>query len=196
MNYLEIIITSVITSVASSGLIIYAAKTWISEKIKAYHDKRFATLKSNLDKAIKTHEIIFTNLQEKRANIIAETYALLKTVYMTLAEHVAIFEHGGMPTREERRKMAFEAHEAFASYYRRKLIFFPKKIAEHIESIDREMIRAFNEFDIYIEKTREINKNIDVEKWLKINNNVKNEIAIALSELESEFRKLLGDEGE
>ena len=79
------------------------------------------------------------------------------------------------------------------SYYATKLIFIPGEIASKLEEIDKELVGAFNEFYLGVERVQASGGD-GVAKWIEIVGRVNEEINAALRGLETEFRKLLGDE--
>jgi LPS O-antigen subunit length determinant protein (WzzB/FepE family) len=209
-QFLLEIITSAGVSVLLTSLLIYLSKTWISERlknsIKNEYDQKLEThkaqlkaqtdieiekLKSSLSIAAAERQVKFTRLHIDRAAYIAEAYAHLKNVYLSFQDYVKIFEPTGDKPRDERRKIAVDAHNAFNQYYTRKIIYLPKITAEKLEAINTELVKTFNEFSFTVDFQN--NKN-NTNKWLEIFEKMNNEIVQALRDLEDEFRKLLGDE--
>ena len=204
------IITSVTVSAVFAGLLIWLTKSWISERlknaIKSEYDQKLEThkaqlkaqsdieiekLRSQLNITATEHEVRFARLHERRAEVIAETYSLLKDLYLLLADYVKIFEPAGDKSKEERRSLAKAAHQAFRAYYTSRLVFFPKAAANKLEAIDFQLVQTFNEFVFGVEMAKETST---IKKWTEIFERVGSEIKTALSELEDEFRRLLGDE--
>jgi hypothetical protein len=204
------ILTSAAVSATLTGLLLWLTKSWISERlknaIKSEYDQKLEThkaqlksqtdteiekLKSNLSIAAAERQIKFSKLHEERANVVAETYARLKDVYTALADYVKIFEPAGDKPREERRKIAFDAHVSLREYYPKKIIYLPKTTAEKLENIDSELVRVFNEFAITVDPMKEPGY---ADKWMKIFDRMKGEMREALGSLENEFRELLGEE--
>ena len=205
------VITSASVSVALLGLLVWLTKSWISERlkhaIKAEYDEKLEThkaqlkahsdvelerLRSQLNITATEHEVRFSRLHEKRAEIIAETYSLLKKLFFRLGDYVKIFEPAGDASKEERRVAFADAHKNYRTYYVTKLIFFPKKTATKLEEIDFELVKTFNEFVFGVEMAKGAKDT--TKKWTEIFERVKGEIKTALAELEDEFRRLLGDE--
>lgn len=208
---LPVIASAGVSAVVSAALV-WLAKSWISERlknaIKSEYDQKLEThkaqlkaqsdveierLRSQLNITGLEHGVRFSKLHEKRAEVIAETYALLKELSFRVGDLVKIFELAGDSSRDERRNAAAKAHENFHSYYTAKLIFFPRATASKLEEINIQFVKNFNEFVFTVERS----KGIDTTRnWIEIFNRVNDEIPVALKELESEFRKLLGDESE
>jgi Fe-S cluster assembly scaffold protein SufB len=206
------LISSASVSVALSGLLLWITKSWISERlqqaIKSEYDQKLEThkeqlkaqseieiekLRSQLRISATEHEILFSRLHEKRAEVIAEIYQLLKNVYARLANYVKPFVPAGDTPKEQRRKEAEDAHQEFQKYYATKLIFLPKATATKLEEIDLQLVKTFNDFVFGVEMTQSAGGN-GFEKWIQIFERVNVEIKVALGELEDELRRLMGDE--
>lgn len=211
-------ISNVIASTFFSSLLvgagIWIARSWLSERLKnsirAEYDQKLETHKAQLksqsdaslerlraDLSIATveHNIQFTRLHEKRAEVIAETYARLTELHVALGDYVKIFEPVGDKPKDERRQAVSKAHEAFITYYRTKKIFIPEASVTQIDSINQESISAFYSF-LYEVEMVQAQGGHDAKRWLEILNKVKDEMPTALKELERDFRMLLGDKSE
>lgn len=199
---------TILTSTGMSAFVVWLAKSWISERlknsIKHEYDEKLEThkielrsqsdieiekLKSQLGVTAREHEIRFILLHEKRAEVLAETYALLRALDKGLRDYVSMFESTAGPSREERRDVAADAHAAFQLYYVSKLIFFPEETANRLETIDQQLVTSFNIFAIQVDTSNGPDK---TKTWMEVNNKIESEIKPALDELANEFRKLLG----
>ena len=210
-EFLLEVITAAGVSAILTGLLLWLTKSWISERlknaIKSEYDQKLEThksqlkaqtdveiekLKSSLSIAAAERHVKFSKLHEDRAKFIADAYALLKDVYLTFQDYIKIFEPAGDKPREERRKIALDAHSALREYYPRKIIYIPKDTADKLEAIDMELVKTFNEFSYTVDFQKQ--DTVDAMKWYKIFEKMRDEMKQALNDLEDEFRKLLGDE--
>ena len=185
-------------------------RSWISERlknaIKSEYDQKLEThksqlkaqsdiemekFKSSLSITAAERHVKFSKLHEERAKVIADTYALLKDVYVSVQDYVSIVELVGIKPRDERRKIASDAHLALRQYYPKKIIYIPKTTVEKLVAIDMELVKTFNEFARNIDIQ---NGTGDSKKWYDIFEKMQGEMKEALNDLEDEFRKLLGDE--
>jgi len=209
-DFLLEVITSATVSAILTSLLLWLTKSWITERlknaIKSEYDQKLEThksqlkaqtdieiekLKSSLSISAAERHVKFSKLHEDRAKVIADTYALLKEVYIAVADYIKIFEPAGDKPRDERRKIAADAHLALRQYYPKKIIYIPKVTAEKIENIDIALVNTFNEFTFTIDFQRGTG---DAMKWNQIFERMRGEMKDALNDLEDEFRKLLGDE--
>ena len=211
-------ISNVIASTFFTSLLvgagIWLARAWLSERLKnsirAEYDQKLEThkaqlksqsdialerLRADLSIATAEHYIQFARLHEKRAEVIAETYARLTELHVALGDYVKFFEPAGDKPKEERRQAVQKAHEHFIAYYRTKRIFIPEASVIKIDSINQDSKSAFYSFLYEIEMTQAQGGH-DARRRLEIFNKVKDEMPIALKELERDFRTLLGEKSE
>jgi hypothetical protein len=207
------LLTTTTVTVAVTSMLIWISRAWISERlknaIKAEYDQKLEThkaqlkaqsdveierLRSQLNMAAAEHQVRFSGLHEKRAEVIGQTYSLLQSLYDALGNYVNIIELEGTPNRHDRRKVAVESSKAFSEYYLNRRIFLPKATAGKLNLINRTLVNTFNEFFMTIDSPIFEGEG-KTEKWMEIYKRVKGEIRVALDELEDEFRRLLGDEG-
>lgn len=204
------ILSSIIVSFIGSGILVFLTKSWISEKLKnsikseydlkleshkaqlkATSDVEIEKIKYEINIAITKHSVMFSKLHEQRAIVIAETYDLLKKLYIALSRYTAIYEPPGAPTKEERRNDAAKALTAFREYIEIKDIYFPKMISGTINDINNELFQVYHEFLFKVEMPR---GNDQGDAWLAIHDKMTSRIKTALENLGDEFRKLLGDD--
>ena len=189
------IIASVIAYLIRSIIKLYLTKDIEKYKAKLKHnyDVEIEKLKTDLNKIALEHQVKFTKLHEKRAEVIAETYSLLKELLFRLNDYVKPFEPAGGTPKEQRRKEAARAIRKFQDYYATRLIFLPKATAEKLEVISRKLSEKFMEFLYGVEMAKAKDS---TEKWIEIFRSFQGEIKSALGDLEDEFRRLLGDRNE
>jgi hypothetical protein len=208
-NILGIFATAGLTGAVVATAIVWMSKNWISEKIKggikAEYDNQLEILKaklksesdveverlrSQLSIAAAERQFRFSKLHEKRADAIAEVYALLKPFVSALADYVNILEAEGGPSREDRNKKVRETGNAFLLYYSAKKIFIPVSVAKRIDEILKVLREAHGQFAYLVD----FPKNPDIQKWVDIFEKINGLSDKALFELENDFRRLLGDE--
>jgi len=204
------ILTSASVSAGLSTCLIFLSKSWISERLKGAikneYDQKLEThkaqlksesdiqieqLKASLSIAAAEKHVKFSKLHESRAEVIAKTYSLLKTTIVTFKDYVKAFEPAGDLPRSERKQIAAKAHEAFREYFPTKVIYIPTETANKIDAIDKELVINFNQFALQIDG---VENKIDFDKWDDVIKKLNGDVSEALTELESEFRHLLGDE--
>lgn len=209
-------ILQVLASSAVSGAVVgfgvWIFRSWISERlknaIKNEYDEKLEShkaalklesalevekLKADLAIASAERHLRFSQLHEKRAVVIAETYALLRKLLSRMSEYVKIFEPAGDKPRDERRAEAANAHRDFIEYYAANSIFIPRIANDKLHAINKEITKTYYEFFYQVDTNKNQNRD-DADTWLKVFNRMNEEIPTALGELEDEFRQVLGDE--
>src|SRR5258706_7153094 len=155
-HILGIFATAGLTGAVVATAIVWVSKNWISEKIKggikAEYDNQLEILKaklksesdveverlrSQLSIAAAERQFRFSKLHEKRADAIAEVYALLQPFVSALADYVKIIETSAGPSREDRNKKVTETGNAFLQYYSAKKIFIPVSVAKKLMKFKR-----------------------------------------------------------
>ena len=208
-NFIIQLISSATVVGAVAAILTFGTKTWLSERIKgsikseydeklethkaqlkAQSDTEIERLRSQLRAASLEHEVRFSRLHEKRAEVIAETHALLRALYSNLSNYVKLTEWNGEPSKQEYFTALVKAHDEFRNHYTTRLIFFPKITATKLSAINTEFVRTANEFRLMVEPKNTQNS---TEKWVKLDKRVSQDINTSLEELETEFRRLLGD---
>jgi hypothetical protein len=162
-------------------------------QLRAQGDVEIEKLKSELSVAAAQRQALFSNLHERRAEVIAEVYASLKEAIAAVADYTKAFEPDGGASRPERRTKAVSAANDFAKLYDKKKIFVPEPAAKKLDEINMELKQAFLQFAYGIDLMPEHGAD-RTQKWVEIGQNVEKLSNVAIRELERDFRVLLGDE--
>jgi hypothetical protein len=209
--FLQLIASAGVNAVLSS-LIIWITKFWISERLKqsikheydqeleihkaqlkAESDVEIERLKCQLSISANEHQIRFASLHERQADVIAETYSLLKQLFICLKNYTQPFRDEADELRDVDRKKASDALDLFASYYSKKLIFLPKGVACKLESIDKELTSVFTEFRVGVDQVQAAGGSA-YSRWVAVIEKLySKDITDALTDLETEFRNLIGN---
>lgn len=194
---------------ALSAAIVWLLRSWISErlrysieneykiKLEAYKNelsinsnKEIENLKTRLSILASEHAVRYAKLQEKRAEVITETYAQIVFLRRLLEKYIAVSAPDD-PSREEEREKIISSFEGLRQYYTTKSIFFPRDTLEVIRVLDVGLVKIFNKHAFRVEFEEDTDKLVSVISDLK--NVLKIDIGIALEKLEDTFRGLLGD---
>jgi hypothetical protein len=162
-------------------------------QLKAQGDVAVEKLKSELSIAAAQRQALFSNLNERRAEVIAEVYAALMAAINAVADYTKPFEPAGGTPREERQKIAIDAANALAKLYDTKKIFVPEDAAKKLDEINLELKGAFLHFVYGVDLMPEQGSD-RTKAWLQSVKKVETLSKVAITELERDFRILLGDE--
>ena len=189
----------------------WLTKTWVSERlknsIKAEYDIKLEShkallkaesevelerLKSSLNILANQKSVTFSQLQIRRAKVVANTYAKLKRLHDSVANYIKPFEMSGDLSREERRNNVIEASHNFTPYYSQNQIFLTKPVAQAVDEVNKELISITNTF-IYI---IDLAETPDVKQWTIVLEKFERVTKKAVDSLEEQLRELLGDESQ
>ena len=97
-------------------------------QLKAQADLELEQLKSLLSVSAAEQNATFSRLHERRVDVIAKTYGLLRRLHTSIAEYTTPFEMGGGMPRQERRTEAAKASSEFSQYFSHhsKILYFLK----------------------------------------------------------------------
>ena len=193
-------------SVIVSGVLVFLAKTWISERlsnaIRHEYDLRLEThkvevasnhkvamekLRADLAIHAADHAVKFSKLHERSADTIAGTYARLQRCYLAVREYVDDFSRTPL---DERREQVSKALLEFQDYFWPLRIYLPEETAERVSSFAWDLRRMARQFFRSVEGGRQNDKAYDAgEEAIE---KMESEIPGLFHALENEFRLLLG----
>lgn len=193
--------------------IVHFSKDLIAEKakaaIKAEYDARLEITKSSLKAsgdielerrkhelalAATKHNVRYSKLHELRALTIGDVYASLSDSYYALRSYTAAFEPEGGSTKDERLTSLQETLVKFKASYLPKKIYLPKDISDRLDEIHREIFSTKNAFLYMVHASQDGAE--QTQRWIEIGKRVDGPIKVALTELETELRRLMGDEAD
>jgi hypothetical protein len=160
-------------------------------QLKAQGETALEKLKSDLAISAAKQNIEFSLLHSKRAEVIAEMHADLRDAVDAMADYTKAFEPAGGTSREERGKKAVEATNKLIRTFRTKEIYLPEPAAEKMRAITDELKFAFFQF-LYGVGLGETLGEDKTKKWLEIQAKVETLSGPATTELQNDFRDLLG----
>jgi len=210
MNELvETILISGPVSAFVSIVLVFLAKTWISERVsnairheydlkleahkvtlQCQHELELTKLRSNLEIAASEQRIRFTSLNEKVGETVGRVYERLTVLHQHSARYVSIFEPADWPSKKDRRESLNKAFEAFRDYYQPRKIFLPPPTTEKINAFHDKLLETIIQFAHHVERDETV-KDRD-EEWTKAFLYVKDEVPALLAALEADFRYILG----
>lgn len=213
MNELVLsLLSSTTAGTAAAGLLVWLAKSWISEhtksSIKHEYDMRaeaykvnmkreadveMERLRSTLSEAATEHSVRFAHLHVKRAEVIAETYELLADFVFAAQDYTKMFEPAGGTSKEERLAALSGAGESFYQHYRAKRLWLPKASAEKVKQIHDRLHRSTYLFVYAVHHAQEGYRREQLEAWKQVSETIQEISTEAMDELEREFRVALGD---
>ncbi len=151
-------------------------------------------LKHELQMVSLEHQVRFSRLHERRAEVITDLYALLVEVQWAGQSLVAIAEFGGEPPKNEKFATAMNKSAEFFREFDKNRIFLPEAVCKQIEEFLQGMRSRVIQFGVY-SQTNEyapghvIKERLDV--WIQSSEYFDKEVPIARQALETELRSML-----
>lgn len=202
MSWLETFMVTIVGSSVVSGGIIHFGKHWITKqldyayaakleihkaKMKSVSDTALEKLKSSLMVESNKHSVVFSNLHERRAEILAKTYQLLVSTRNNLEAYTSPIEFVGADTKELRRQAFGLSLEEFTEYYSSHAIYLTEPIVINLQNIDSKMTTVGQEFMSKVELATKL----DPQGWNKIYGEVDLLTKTTMKKIEAEFRIIL-----
>jgi len=145
--------------------------------------------RANLKREEIEHQIRYSLIHERKAEVIANIYAGLVNAKRKMAQLVFIFQPGDQNLRQKKQNAA-DACNNVDDYFNEHRLYLDRVTADKVESILIKMKEAFIDFDTA--QDGDDYKPDTTGFWKQANDQIKNEIPPLLGELESEFRTILG----
>lgn len=156
--------------------------------------KDLEKFKGELQLAATEHQIRFSRLHEKRAEVIAELYKLLVNATWKAESFTSPMEWTGEP---DKKKKYIAATNAIAEYFRffdQHRIYLSPTLCARLEDFAKRLRLPVMQFGVWLRHeylTEQAAKEKD-ETWTSAWNTVKNDVPQLREAIESEFRMLLG----
>jgi hypothetical protein len=119
---------SIITHVLSRNIEAYKSD------LKRAADKEVEETKSKLQMVAMEHQIVFSRLHEKRAEIVAESYELIHELHSKAITLGGDIFHAGLRTPKDRANEVFDECFKFYEYFQRRRIFFGEEVCKVMDS--------------------------------------------------------------
>ncbi|EOB3980267.1 hypothetical protein ACGYDT_003590 [Vibrio cholerae] len=184
------LVTVIATAILSSGMFAFIIK----EKIKSYmskqveshrqsikhdYDIKFEETKNKFQKSNLEHQVKSTYLLEKRAEVVAETYTLLRSSFNAVTR-ISVINNCSSEDYEQAKNKINDLIE----YYPSRRIFIPHELASEIDSFRLKLSKLVDELQLENDRN---NLGYRYEK-------IFNELSGELSDLEWSFRELIGEQ--
>jgi hypothetical protein len=164
--------------------------------LKAKSDAAIEQLKNELQLKTIEHQVRFSRLHEKRAEVIAELNGHLAEVLWEAESFLSPMQWAGEPPQDEKHRTAMNKLAEFFRYFDKHRIYLPDDTCASLEGLVLMVRSHVLKFGSYLrfhdsslnESTREQKDNAWGEGW----DAIKTQVPLARKALEGEFRLLLG----
>jgi hypothetical protein len=178
---------AVILSLGGGALIVLAFSTWLG---KVWADRILEKERAELHRLAFEHETRFSWYHQRKAELIANVYALLNDVTEYVKELVSPVQFGDDAARGAHAKATSDLYNKLAAEYWGKKIFLDKQVCEKIEAIITEVRNAISNFKISQDPQMK-----NVKLWAAAYQSMSKNVPPLLIELEESFRSMLSKIG-
>ncbi|HGY9588656.1 TPA: hypothetical protein ACOJP0_001439 [Vibrio harveyi] len=181
------IVSAVLVSIGGGAAVILALSSFLgklwAERIlseeKAKYEKELERYRDELAQLSFENQYRFQRLHERRVEVIAETYSLLRKAFNALDP----LAFGKEESKENNAELARAAVKELYTYFPKNRIYISYEIARKITKFQGDIENTIAEFELH-EYAYDYSSKYD---------RVHGQLSSALTELEFEFRRLLGE---
>jgi hypothetical protein len=151
-------------------------------------------LKHELQLVAHEHQVRFSKLHERRAEVIASLYALLVEAQWAGQSFVAVFEYAGEPPKEQKYATAMNKFAEFFRAFDKSRIYLPELVCTQLDEFLREMRNRVIRFGVYVQVDGHAPEHVAKEKyevWTSSSEYFENQLPAARKALEAELRGML-----
>jgi hypothetical protein len=164
--------------------------------LKAKSDAVIEHLKNELQLKTIEHQVRFSRLHEKRADVIAELYGSFVEALWEAESFLSPIEWHGEPNKKEKHLAAMNKLTDLYRYFDKHRIYLPTELCSSLDQLVMEVRTLVINFGVYVEFHEDnLNNSTQQEKreaWSAGWKAIKNQVPLARQSLENEFRSLLG----
>ncbi len=162
--------------------------------ISNFLTKDIEKFKGDLQVAAIEHEIRFSKLHEKRAEVLADLYKLLVVAAWETESFASPIEWAGEPDKKQKYQKAMNAISEYFRFFDQHRIYLPEELCASLEALALKLRSPTVAFGVYLnfEYPNERTTDEKFKAWSAAWDSVQKDIPQLRSALEAEFRKLLG----
>jgi hypothetical protein len=151
-------------------------------------------LKHDLQIVAHEHQVRFSKLHERRAEVITSLYALLVEAQRAGQSFVSIFECAGEPPKAEKYVVAMNKFAEFFCEFDKNRIFLPEAVCDQFDAFLQGMQKQVIRFGVYEQIDEHAPPNVIKERyevWTGASDYFNAELPRTRSALEAELRAML-----
>jgi hypothetical protein len=203
MTAWQIILSSIGGSAVLFGALAWLFKSIINHYLSKDIDKFKANLQLEAQKEMAQiqsilgieafeHQIRFSRLHERRADIISLIYSSIVELHLSVNDFVRLLPSSSTEQNNSNLKRIWNAADQLKSSFEKNRIFFSDQICEKVSALNETMSKPVSEIVIHLEFDKEQNW-----EWLRKRYNealdvLESKVPLIKAGLESDFRELLG----
>lgn len=153
-------------------------------------------LRHDLEKATIEHQVRFSKLHEKRAEVIAELYGFLVQAYWDISSFASHTEWQGEPRKQEKYAAAMNSSASFFRFFDKHRIYIPEPLCNQVDEFAQAMRGKAIGFGVYVsQEDGALPDHVLQQKreaWVDAWKYFEEEAPNARAALENELRAILG----
>ena len=155
--------------------------------------KDIEKFKADLQLAAVEHQVRFSKLHERRAEILAELYELLVRAIWTTSTFTSLFRWEGDPEKNDQYVIAMDAITKYFRFFDRNRIWLPTEICGPLENFAEQIRKPTVELGVYLSIQHPTDDTLkeQMDVWHKAWNSVQDDIPELRREIEERFRSVL-----
>jgi hypothetical protein len=192
MGVLGVIIVAFGGSAALIG-----AVAWLIRSLTVHIlSKDLENFKTKLQSAAYEHQVRFTKLHERRAEILADLYSKIVVLHNNATNFVRWYASVGDDQKVMNIQQLWQAAEEFNIYFERNRIYFDQATCEKIVSLKDVLSRACSVLAVFAHERDSISVSNEqvFDEWQKASRLLDKDVPKVMQMLEDSFRELMGVE--
>jgi hypothetical protein len=151
-------------------------------------------LQSSLQLVALEHQIRFSKLHERRAQIIAELYSRVVELYRAASTFVRLYQSLDEAKNRENIKSLWTAADKFINYFDKHRIYFNENTCTTIDSFNEALSKACSNLIFFIQDASALNLTSGHiwNEWSKAMTLMEGDVPKIRKSLEGSFREILG----
>ena len=190
------------------AVLAWAAKSltsqWLTKDIERFKisvksdaDAASERLKNELQMSALEHQVKFSKLHEKRADVIAELYGFLVQACWDISSFVSPMEWSGEPNKQEKYVTAMNSVARFYQFFDKHRIYIPEGLCGQLDEFVQGMRQKAIGFGVYVRYEDEALPDSQMKDkhnaWTEAWKHFEDAVPETKSALETHLRSLLGE---
>lgn len=202
-------ISGIITAIGGSA-VLFGAVAWLARSIvthvlskdiekfkvnlQAESQKELVRLQSSLQLTEFEHQVRFSQLHERKVNILSEMYSRLVVLHRAASTFVRFYPSVKPEKQKEYLGQLWNAADAHGEYFDKHRIFFKNELCEKIDGLNGALSKASSLLATFVSGANviKVSDGQVLEEWNKAMSILENEVPIIKQLLEQSFREELG----
>ena len=206
MEAWQVIVAAVLGNAAVLAVLGFLAKALLGQllqrdilsfqfELKAKADSAIEQLKSDLQIRTIEHQVRFSRLHEKRANVIADLNGLVVEALWEAESFLSPMQWAGEPDKREKERVAMSKLVELFRYFDKHRIYLPTELCDVVDKLVTDVRMHVIRFGTYLtwdeNALQEHTRKEKHEVWMAGWDAIKNQVPAVRKQLEDSFRALL-----